>query len=154
MENLFDLSKLDSRLRGYFVDYEGKVYSNKQGVFREMIASRNGSNKYWNFSNNGCKHSIRADRLVRGLNHNHEYRSFASAAKALGVTAPAEAMNKGFIVGSISPQGVSFSNRPKVHTTEASARAECERLAILFTHKTFMYVEIKGSVKASGVNWS
>lgn len=153
MENLFDLSKLDSRLRGYFVDYEGKVFSNKHGgVFREMIASGNGSNKYWNFSNNGCRDSIRVDRLVRMLNHNHEYRSFASAAKALGVTA--EAMNKGFIIGSVSSQGVSFSKRPKVHTSEASARAECERLAISNKDKSFMYVEIKGSVKASGVNWS
>ena len=57
-------------------------------------------------------------------------------------------------VGSVSSEGVSFSSRPKVHASEASARAECERLATTNKGKTFMYVEIKGSVKASGVNWS
>ena len=156
MENLFDLSKLDPLFHGYFVDREGKVYSNKLGFFRALkpSASRNTSNKYWRLSANGCAHAIRTDRLVRMLNRNHAYRSFANATKELSVTTPATTMSKGFIVGTLSSQGVSFSNRPKVHTSEASARAECERLAMLKTHETFMYVEIKGRVTASGVNWS
>lgn len=164
MENLFDLSKLDSRFRGYFVDAEGKVYSNKLGFFRALkpSAPRNGYNKYWNFSANGRAQAIRIDRFARMLGLNDEYRSFAKAAKAAkelaavaadSAATPA-AMSNGFIVGTVLPHGVSFSDRPKVHTTEASARAECERLAILNKGKTFMYVEIKGSVKASGVNWS
>ena len=155
MKDLFDLSKLDPLLSGYFVNYKGKVYSNKQGgVYREMTASRNGTNKYWKFSANGFTQAIRADRLVQMLNRNCEYRRFVDAAQARDVTTPAAPMSKGFIIGSVSSQGVSFSKRPKVHTSEASARAECERLDISNKDKYFMYVEIKGSVKASGVNWS
>ena len=156
MENLFDLSKLGSQYSGYFVDREGKVYSNKQGILRalKVSAPSNTFNKYWNLSTNGYAQAVRTDRFDEMLNRSDEYRSFVNAAKALGAVTPAATMSKGFIVGSVSPQGVSFSSRPKVHTSEASARAECERLATSNKGKTFMYVEIKGSVKASGVNWS
>lgn len=156
MENLFDLSKLGSQYCGYFVDREGKVYSNKQGTLRalKVSAPSNTFNKYWNLSTNGYAQAVRTDRFDEMLNRSDEYRSFVNAAKALGAVTPAATMSKGFIVGSVSPQGVSFSSRPKVHTSEASARAECERLATTNKGKTFMYVEIKGSVKASGVNWS
>ena len=48
MENLFDLSKLGSQYSGYFVDREGKVYSNKQGTLRalKVSAPSNTFNKY------------------------------------------------------------------------------------------------------------
>lgn len=154
MENLFDLSKLGAQYNGYFVDREGKVYSNKQGTLRalKVSAPANTFNKYWNLSTNGYAQAVRTDRLEEMLNRSDEYRSFVKDAKS--VSAPAAVMSKGFIVGSVSSEGVSFSSRPKVHASEASARAECERLATTNKGKTFMYVEIKGSVKASGVNWS
>lgn len=154
MENLFDLSKLGAQYNGYFVDREGKVYSNKQGTLRalKVSAPSNTFNKYWNLSTNGYAQAIRTDRFEEMLNRSDEYRSFVKAPKS--DSAPAAIMSKGFIIGSVSSDSVSFSSRPKVHTTEASARAECERLAIANKGKTFVYVEIKGSVKATGVNWS
>lgn len=52
--------------------------------------------------------------------------------------------NREFIVGSYSAAGLSFSNAPKTHTTEAKAKAEAERLAKEFPGKTFLWVQFKG----------
>ena len=155
MENLFDLAKLGSQYRGYFVDREGKVYSNKQGALRalKISAPSNTFHKYWNLSTNGYSSPVRTDRFDNMLNRSDEYRTFVKAAKVTGAFAPS-ATAKGYIVGSVTNSGVSFSSNPKVHTSEASARTECERLASSYKGKTFMYVEIKGTVKASGFNWS
>lgn len=153
MENLFDLSKLGSHYRGYFVDRDGKVYSNKQGTLRalKISAPSNTFHKYWNLSNNGYAQAVRTDRFDEMLNRSDEYRTFVKAAKVTGAFAPSG--GKGYIVGSVTSGGVSFSSNPKIHTSEASARTECERLASSYKGKTFMYVEIKGTVKASGFDW-
>ena len=98
MENLFDLSKLGSQYSGYFVDREGKVYSNKQGTLRalKVSAPSNTFNKYWNLSTNGYAQAVRTDRFEEMLNRSDEYRSFVKAPKS--VSAPAATMSKGFIV--------------------------------------------------------
>ena len=155
MENLFDLSKLGSHYKGYFVDNRGMVYSNKQGSLKalKVSAPSNTFHKYWNLSHNGYANPVRTDRFDSMLNNSNEFRTFVNAAKVTGAFAPA-AHGKGYIVGSVTSSGVSFSSNPKVHTSEASARTECERLASSYKGKTFMYVEIKGTVKASGFNWS
>ena len=154
MENLFDLSKLGAGYKGYFVDRDGKVYSNKQGTLRalKISAPSNTFHKYWNLSRDGYSHSVRADRFEDMLNRSDEFRSYARGAKVTGAFTPVG--GKGYIVGSVTNGGVSFSSNPKVHTNEASARTECERLASSYKGKTFMYVEIKGTVKASGFDWN
>lgn len=64
-------------------------------------------------------------------------------------------VSKGFIVGSRTMSGgLSFSVKPRLHQNEQAARAECERLANLYPGKTFVLVEIKGSVKSSGLTWN
>lgn len=155
MENLFDLSKLGSHYRGYFVDRDGKVYSNKQGALRalKISAPANTFHTYWNLSTNGYSAPVRTDRFDKILNSSAEYRTFVNAAKVTGAFTPSSSA-KGYIVGSVTSGGVSFSSNPKIHSNEASARAECERLASTNKGKTFMYVEIKGAVKASGFSWS
>ena len=155
MENLFDLSKLGSHYKGYFVDKNGMVYSNKQGTLRalKISAPSNTFHKYWNLSTNGYSNPIRTDRFDNMLKNSNEYRTFVNSAKMTGAFAPS-ASAKGYIVGSVTSSGVSFSSNPKVHVSEASARSECERLASSYKGKTFMYVEIKGTVKASGFDWN
>lgn len=149
MENLFDLSAFGSHYKGYFVDKDGKVYSNKSGSMRalKVSAPANTMHKYWNLSHNSYSNSIRTDRFADMLSKSAEYRSFTKDSVMTSA-------GKGFIVGSVTAGGVSFSSNPKIHATESSARTECERLASANKGKTFMYVEIKGSVKASGYSWS
>ena len=61
---------------------------------------------------------------------------------------------KGYIVGSVNPNGLSFANMPKIHKSLADVRTETERLAKSNPGMTFVYLEIKGNCVAGGVNWS
>lgn len=60
----------------------------------------------------------------------------------------------GWIVGSFDEAGnVSFSNIPAVHTTEVSARMEATRLAKLNSTKTYIWVQLRGGVKTTDVQY-
>lgn len=55
---------------------------------------------------------------------------------------------RGYIVGSIDTTGVlSFSPRPVVHPSEASASTEADRLSKLNPNKTFVWVQLRGGRK-------
>jgi hypothetical protein len=59
-----------------------------------------------------------------------------------------------YIIGSVNNLGqVSFNPSPAVHVNMQTARVEAERLAQLDKNKHFVVVEVKGMVKASGVEW-
>ena len=158
MTQLYALSKVASYLADYHVDQTGQVYSTKQGNARALKASAPSTSqyKYWSFSHHGSTRTMRTDELSRILDRDAGFQSWKRNVGSASMTSvpAASATGKGYIVGSMSTHGVSFSSAPKVHSSESAARAECERLAQANKGKTFMYVEIKGSVKASGVSWS
>jgi hypothetical protein len=55
----------------------------------------------------------------------------------------------------VTTDGVlSYSKTPKVHNTEAEARAEAERLAKKNVGVILVVTKIIGSVVAGGVTWS
>lgn len=154
--DLFDLSKYSSSYKGYWVDVNGKVYSTKQGALRALKASGTGSHQYWSLSNGSYSTGYRTDRFARDLQSSQSYCAWKETQKGEAVFTPASTStsSKGYMVGSAAGENVSFSSQPKVHSTEAAARQECERLAAAHKGKTFLYVEIKGTVKASGFAWN
>lgn len=157
MTQLYALSKVASYLADYHVDASGQVYSTKQGAARPLKASAPSTSqyKYWSFSHHGSSRTMRTDELARMLDRDVGYQAWKRGAYgSASMTSAPVTTSKGYIVGSVSADGVSFSSRPKVHDTEQSARTECERLASAYKGKTFMYVEIKGTVKATGFSWS
>lgn len=150
---LYPLRKVANYLVGYHVDATGQVYSTKQGTTPRKMTASGTSHKYWCFSYNGTSRTMRTDELDRYLAKDIGFQAWKKDASVISLEQHAT-QSKGFIVGSMSDSGVSFSSRPKVHDTEQSARAECERLASMNKGKTFLYVEIKGCVKATGLSWS
>ena len=64
-------------------------------------------------------------------------------------------MNRGnYIIGSLDRFcRFSAAANPMLHTTVEAVRKEAERLAKLDTSKSFVVLEVKGIVEASGVNW-
>lgn len=157
MNKLFDLRNLSSNLAGYWADAEKNIWSTKQGSARRLTKSSPSTSQYayWSFSRNGYSSTMRVDQLDRMLEADSRFRDYRNSLKT---NSPAFAafspVAKGFIIGSVTTAGISFSSSPRVHATEAEARKECERLATAHPQKAFMYVEIKGTVKATGFNWS
>lgn len=49
-----------------------------------------------------------------------------------------------YIIGSLTDAGVSFATMPVTHTTAASARLECDRLAQANPGKTYIYCQLIG----------
>lgn len=52
---------------------------------------------------------------------------------------------KGFIIGSVTANGFSFSTTPRVHTTAQLARAEAKRLSTAQPGKLFVIVQFYGA---------
>ena len=50
-----------------------------------------------------------------------------------------------FVVGSFDGAHFSVSSNPAVHTTSASARAECDRLARATPGKMYIFLQLKGA---------
>lgn len=61
-------------------------------------------------------------------------------------------VQSGWIVGSISSAGLSFSDRPSLHQSLESAKAEAERLAKT-SPKKFIVVKVEGAVQVTGITW-
>lgn len=49
-----------------------------------------------------------------------------------------------YIIGSLTDAGISFATMPATHTTAASARLECDRLAQANPGKTYIYCQLIG----------
>lgn len=147
----FDLSLINPRLRKYYVDKDLNVYSIKTGSLKALKRTSWKGFNGWFFSYEGMRISYSTERFNNYVSNNvyfNDWKKGNEMNKNVNVL-------KGFIIGSVAENGdVSFAIRPVVHQTENSARVECERLALANKGKTFMYVEVKGTVRASGVTWS
>lgn len=153
IDKLFPLSVLSDCFEDYYADTDMNVYSNKSGTLCPMKGSTSNMHQYWNFSYFGSTRAIRKDELNRMLNNNKLFQEWKSTNSSYDMSA--QKSSKGFIIGSVDEHGImSFSNFAKVYNTEQSTRIECERLANSHINKTFVYAEIKGYVKSSGVTWN
>jgi hypothetical protein len=105
---------------------------------------------YWSLSNGGRfgNFTIRVDDLARRVSKSPEFQAW-NKTPAMAASSP----TKGFIVGRVFLNNMSFASNPKVHMTEASAMMECERLAKLTPGSNYTYFEMKGTCTVGGVNW-
>ena len=154
MKKLFDLTRYDFKMSGYFVDAQLNVYSNKQSVDvarpLTMSCPKNTNRKYWSLTYKGNKYSVDVEAFNFNLLNCSAFNSWKKENEM-----KSDASTKGFMIGSAGDDcSISFSSFPVIHQTEAAARAESERLAKAYKDKVFVYVEIRGYVRASGVSWS
>jgi hypothetical protein len=156
--NTFELFPLSSALGSNYKDYWiskdlTQVYSTKRpGAPYAMTKTGTGScrDTYWSLSNGGRfgNFTIRHDDLANRVYKTPEFQSWY---KTPNVTSAPN--TKGYIVGRVFLNSMSFATNPKVHMTEASAKAECERLAKLTPGSNYTYFEMKGTCTAVGVSW-
>lgn len=158
VSDLFPLSTaLGSSYKDYYISRDlSQVYSTKRpGSPYAMTKTGTGScrGQYWSLSNGGRfgNFTIRSDDLARRVAKSPEFQSWN---KTPAVTKTASTLStKGFIVGRVFVNSMSFASNPKVHMTEASAITECERLAKLTPGSNYTYFEMKGTCTVGGVSW-
>lgn len=155
--DLFDLTKVfGSSFRGYWIDRDFNAWSTKRGAPYKLARTGTGAcrGKYYSFYTGRYSTSMRVDEMQSKLRSNSEFTAYVRATAVtthVSATAPS---TKGYIIGSTYATGVmSFASFPKVHATEASARAECERLAKANRGTSYTYFEIKSTATAGDISW-
>jgi len=168
-DNLFHLIEIDSKLEGYFIDVDMQdIYSTRTGPLRRLSKSKPGGVRYeyWSLYNRraGRSETYNITKFRQNLEQATEFiewrnemiRSRARAGSSGRVQAgSSDRVLGGYVLSAVTTGGVlSYSKTPKVHSTEAEARAEAERLAKKNVGVILVVTKIIGSVVAGGVTWS
>jgi hypothetical protein len=161
--NTSELFSLSTALGSTYVDYWinkdlTQVYSTKRpGAPYAMTKTGSGfcRDTYWSLSNGGRfgNFTIRADELARRVAKSDEFQSWKKTQVANSIAPKSKTNVKGYIIGRVFLNSMSFASNPKIHSTEASAIAECERLAKLTPGSNYTYFEMKGTCTVGGVSW-
>ena len=142
----------------YSADKLGYIWSNRQTKFKRLALQMPGRpetaftnlNKPAGYKGKVAITSTHRISKAEVLNRLQLQKSLQPTQQKSPVTISA----KGFIVGSVTVNGLSFAASPKIHANSIFARAEVERLAKAFPGGTFAYLEIIGNCTSSEVSWS
>ena len=155
--DLFNLSKvLGLGYSGYWMDRDFNAYSTKRGAPYKLARTGTGSCRgmYYSFYTGRYSVTHRVSELKTTLMNDPTFKQWLNSTSSTTAVSASSVTSRGFIVGSTRGSYMSFSSYPKIHSTEASAKAECERLAKTSPGTAYTYFEIKGTAIAGGVNWS
>ena len=171
---LFPLSKIDTRLDGYFVSLEGKMFSTKQSTQgRSMVGSDSYGSRSRYYTMNGCSYEG-AVLFLRAKQHNEWKSETMKPAVILFVADHLAAQSKvtdrshaqavdqgikgrGFVVAQVAvhdgQEHLLFGSKPAIHMSEQSYKNEMTRLATMHPGKKFVALKIVASVVSGGVKW-
>ena len=160
-DNLFHLMEIDSKLEGYFIDVDMQdIYSTRTGPLRRLSKSRPGGVRYeyWSLYNRraGRSETYNITKFRQNLEQTTEFIEWRNEMiRSRARAGSSDRVFGGYVLSAVTTGGVlSYSKTPKVHNTEAEARAEAERLAKKNVGVTLVVTKIIGSVVAGGVTWS
>jgi len=141
---------------GYSVDQYGYIWSTRQGKDRKLkLQGVLGGNSYTAVNKPAGRRYGRAITATYAIKR-HDILKRLSALNHTPQTpsVPAMLIASGYIIGYVTPSGLSFSTNPKLHKSISDVRTETERLAKMSPGKTFVYLKIEGNCTAGGVVWS
>lgn len=135
---------LSAAFAGYYFDTEtGQVYSTKRSsVPRVLQWTKKGDDLYVTLT------TIDANRFTISKTRINEYLEIPQTVMNTQVSTTGKFLAIAIEDGKLRP-----SASPKFHNTEASARAEAERLATSHANTKFCVLKDCGTVQASGVSW-
>ena len=158
---LFHLAEINHDFEGYYIDADLKnIYSTRTGPLRVLTKTKPASTRcwYWHLYNRrlGRSEAYNTEKFRKDVSLSTEYIEWRSELNRSRVdTGSSDRVFGGYILAMVTTDGVlSYSKTPKVHSTEAEARAEAERLAKKNVGVIFVVTKITGSVVAGGVTWS
>lgn len=145
---------------GYTADEHGYIWSTRQGKQRQLCMQGIGSGKSYTSVNkpDGYRRgkAITTSITIRRADIIDRMAKLMASGQSPALTPfhPVTLSVSGYIIGSVTLSGLSFSTFPKIHKSLAEVRTETECLARTNAGKTFVYLEIKGNCTAGGVQWS
>lgn len=175
VNNLFPLNLIEHRLGGYFINAAGEIFSTQLNAEPRKMLGNRGSNGTRFYTLNRVSYSgaqllqrAKADpnfarettpeavALANVLATRADPHAFAAASLqrnharsvAEGIT------NRGVVLASVKDGKLVFGSEPAIHTTEASYRAEMQRLAAQNPGTKIVALKIVASVEAAALVWS
>lgn len=158
-DDLFHLAEIDHNLEGYYIDADlYDIYSTRTGPLRVLTKTKPASTRcwYWHLYNRrlGRSEAYNTEKFRKDLRLSTEFIEWRNELNRSRVETGSSALG-GYVLAMVTTDGIlSYSKTPKVHSTEAEARTEAERLAKKNVGVTFVVTKITGSVVAGGVTWS
>ena len=162
--NLYDMSRVNSNYRGYYMNKDGEIYSSKSGSGNlvRLHGSNTSSGRYYTLNGRTYRHDALKDQFM----HRHDFiqevhkplQNVANtvtlgSARAHAASTEVGVSAKGFIIGRIQGNSIVLGSQPKIHVTLHSVNSEMERLANAHPGVKFVRLKIDGSVVAGGIKW-
>lgn len=142
--NVVDLDFYSSWLRGYMVDKNGNVYSNKHTGKYVKIGHRNRYGRE-QIVVKGQTFPI-GDLIHRALPLLNSMQEESRKETSIGVF-------KKFVIGTVRGNSLSFSSNPKIHDSRSGAETEVLRLAQTNSGTRFAVCEVVSTVRVGEVDW-
>lgn len=160
--NVYDMSRVSTNYRGYYMDRDGGIYSAKASPSRltRLAGSLTASGRYFTLNGRSYRHDTLKSQFVGRPDFKQEFsvgvdltpaktssdRSHAASTEA-GIAA------KGYIIGRAQGNAIVLGSQPAIHLTLKSVNSEMERLANAHPGVKFVRLKVDGSVVAGGVRW-
>lgn len=158
---VFPLTHVGPYLDGYFMADDGTVWSTRgrAGPGR-LQGSQTPSGRYYTLN----KRTYRADVLWRQVRQHRDFARHTTANEPTTIAQPAVdegrvrsvragVASKGYLLATLTPNGkLVFGTEPVFHVSEATAKAEAERVAGL-TGAEVVMLKVVGKVKVQKAVW-
>lgn len=165
--NLFPLKRIGN-YDGYFMDHNGHVFSTKRGGkpvrLHGSVPYRSYGKRIYTMNSRTISEEFlkraafahadfkKETTLVAQVQEPEDFnRSLPNRAHATSLADGIK--SKGWFIGSLTANGISFKSDPVIHLTEASVKSELERLATTVPGTKFIAVKIAHAVVANSVIW-
>jgi len=166
-QHLFPLERVETLMKGYYMDGKGEVYSTKRsGTPQRMHGSATTSGTYLTLNGR----SFSKTQLQRQAMAHPYFKMETSVAPYVAATpaAPAAVTQRshastladgirarGWVIAKVAvvqgEEALLFGSKPAVHTTQASVDAELTRLATLNPGTKYVKLKIDGGLLLGGL---
>lgn len=162
---LVDVNKLPG-MSDIAVGYEYDTKTKKVFSSRTLVSGsptllggsrKNGVLRYTFMLAASRKTAYRVSRSITGYDLHTKAMQYEGTVGAVMAekctTQPVQAVERGWIIGTITNGQFSISATPKIHPNSTAASVEAERLAKEFPNKVFVKLKVDGMVRAAGIQW-
>lgn len=159
-KNLLPLHFLNVSWEGYFIDAQHMLWSSKRGgKLLRLYGYRHRSGNR-RFTLNGVTYfeSYIKKLVLTSANFKQETsgvikeKTLELHNRSWAATLNDGLRQKGYLIGTVQNESLSFSKNPAIHLTMESMKSEMERLATTHPGKKFVAVKVVNSVQA-GITW-